>query len=94
MLFDMGSSLVHDNGVLLFFHKVDLKLRADIRGSTKAYYFKILKEWTRINCLPMTNAIGAPKIVSGSNLIICIILLDTCISNLYVADCIPCYIHL
>jgi hypothetical protein len=44
MLFDMGSSLVHDNGMLLFFHKDDLELRADFRGSTKAYYFKILKE--------------------------------------------------
>jgi hypothetical protein len=55
MVFDMGSSLVHDNGVLLFFHKDDLKLRADIRGSAKAYHFKILKEWTGINRLPMTS---------------------------------------
>jgi hypothetical protein len=36
MVFEFGSSLVHDNGMLLFFHKDDLKLRADIRGSTKA----------------------------------------------------------
>jgi hypothetical protein len=34
MVFDFGSSLVHDNGVLLLFHKEDLKLRASIRGST------------------------------------------------------------
>jgi hypothetical protein len=86
MVFDMGSSLVHDNGVLLLFHKNDLKLKADIRGSAKAYHFKILKEWTGINRLPMTSARDVSKTVSGSNLVICIILLDTCISNLYVAD--------
>jgi hypothetical protein len=86
MVFDMGSSLVHDNGVLLLFHKDDLKLRADIRGSAKAYHFKILKEWTGINRLPMTSARDVSKTISGSNLVICIILLDTCISNLYVAD--------
>jgi hypothetical protein len=86
MVFDMGSSLVHDNGVLLLFHKDELKLRADIRGSAKAYYFKILKEWMGINRLLMTSARDVSKTVSGSNLVICIILLDTCISNLYVAD--------
>jgi hypothetical protein len=90
MVFDMGSSLVHDNGVLLLFHKDDFKLRADIRGSAKAYHFKILKEWMGINRLPMTSARDVSKTVSGSNLVICIILLDTCISNLYVADYIPC----
>jgi hypothetical protein len=94
MVFDFGSSLVYDSGVLLLFHKDDLKLRADIRGSTKAYHFKILKEWMGINRLPMTNARDASKTISGSNLVICIILLDTCISNLYVVDYIPCYIHL
>jgi hypothetical protein len=94
MVFDIGGSLVHDNGVLLFFHKDDLKLRADIRGYSKAYNFSILKEWTRINRLPITNARDAFKTMSGSNLDICIILLDTCISILYVVDYIPCYIHL
>jgi hypothetical protein len=94
MVFDMGSSLVHDNGVLLLFHKDDLKLRVDIRGHSKAYHFSILKEWIGINRLPITNARDASKIVSGSNLVICIILLDTCISILYVADYIPCYFHL
>jgi hypothetical protein len=94
MLFDMGSSLVHDNGVLLLFHKDDLKLRADIRGHFKAYHFSILKEWTGINRLPITSVIDASKTVSGSNLVICIILLDTCISVLYVADYISCYFHL
>jgi hypothetical protein len=82
MVFDIGSSLVHDNGVLLFFHKDDLKLRADIRGYSKAYYFSILKEWTGINRLPITSAKDASKIMSSSNLVICIILLDTCISYL------------
>jgi hypothetical protein len=86
MVFNFGSSLVHDNGVLLLFHKADLKLRADIRGYSKAYHFSILKEWTRINRLPITSARDASKTMSGSNLVICIILLDTCISNLYVAD--------
>jgi hypothetical protein len=66
MEFDFGSSLVHDNGVLLFFHKDDLKLRADIRGSAKAYCFKILKEWTGINRLPLTSARDASKTVSDS----------------------------
>jgi hypothetical protein len=94
MVFDIGGSLVHDNGVLLFFHKDDLKLRADIRAYSKAYHFSILKEWTGINRLPITSGRDASKTVSGSNLVICITLLDTCISILYVADYIPCYIHL
>jgi hypothetical protein len=80
--------------VLLFFHKDNLKLRADIRGYSKAYHFSILKEWMGINRLPIISAKDASKIMSGSDLVICIILLDTCISNLYVADYIPCYILL
>jgi hypothetical protein len=94
MVFDIGSSLIHDNGVLLLFHKDNLKLRADIRGYSKAYHFSILKEWTGINCLLITSARDASKTVSGSNLVICIILLDTCISYLYIIDYIPCYFHL
>jgi hypothetical protein len=94
MVFDIGGSFVHDNGVLLLFHKDDLKLRADIRGYSKAYHFSILKEWTGINRLPITSARDASTTVSGSNLVICINLLDTCISIFYVADYIPCYIHL
>ena len=84
MVFDFGSFFVYDNGVLLLFHKDDLKLRANIKGYSKAYHFSILKEWMGINRLPISNA----------NLVICIILLDTCISNLYVVDNIPSYIHL
>jgi hypothetical protein len=94
MVFDFGGSLVHDNGVLLFFHKDDLKLRVDIRGFERAYHFKILKEWTGINHLPITSARDASKTVSGSSLIICFILLGTCILNLYVANYNPRYIHL
>jgi hypothetical protein len=71
--------MAYDNGVLLLFHKDDLKLRADIKGFSKAYHFKILKEWTGINRLPITNARDASKTVSGSSLAICFILLDTCI---------------
>jgi hypothetical protein len=69
MVFDFGSSLVHDNGVLLLIHNDDLKLRADIRGSTKAYHLKILKEWTGINCLPITSARDASKTLSDSCLV-------------------------
>jgi hypothetical protein len=79
MVFDFGSSFVHDNGVLLFFHKDDLQLRVDIKGSAKAYHFSILKEWIGINRLPITSARDASKIVSGSCLVICFILLNTCI---------------
>jgi hypothetical protein len=66
MVFDFGSSLVHDNGMLLLFHKDDLKLRADIRGYSKAYHFSILKDWTVINRLPITNARDASKTVNDS----------------------------
>jgi hypothetical protein len=69
MVFDFGSFLVHDNGALLLFHKDDLKLRADIRGYANAYHFKILKEWTGINWLPLTSARDVSKTVSGSNLV-------------------------
>jgi hypothetical protein len=79
MVFDFGSSLVHNNGVLLLFHKDDLKLTANIRSSAKAYHFKILKEWTGINHLPITSARDASKTVSGSSLVICFILVNTSI---------------
>jgi hypothetical protein len=69
MVFDFGSSLVHNNGVLLLFHKDDLKLRADIKGYSKAYHFSILKEWTGINRLPLTSARNASKRVSDSCLV-------------------------
>jgi hypothetical protein len=69
MVFDFGRPLVHDNGVLLLFHKDDLKLRADIKVSSKAYQFKILKEWTGINRLPITSARDASKTVSDSCLV-------------------------
>jgi hypothetical protein len=69
MVFDIGSSLVHDNGVLLFFHKDNLKFRADIRGFAKAYHFKILNEWTGINLLPITSARDASKTISDSFLV-------------------------
>jgi len=73
VVFAMGSSLVHDDGVLLLFHKDDLQLRADIRGSANAYHWKILKDWTGINRVPLTSARDATKTVSGSNLLDCII---------------------
>ena len=55
MVFEFGSSFVHDNGILLLFHKNDLKLRVDIRGFARAYHFKILKEWIGINSLSITD---------------------------------------
>ena len=69
MVFDFGSSLVHDSGVLHLFHKNGLKLKADIRGFTKAYHFKILKEWMGIKRLPITSARDASKIVRDSYLV-------------------------
>ena len=66
MVFDFGSSLVYDNGVLLLFHKDDLKLRTDSRGYSKAYHFFILKEWMGINSLPLTSARDASKTASDS----------------------------
>jgi hypothetical protein len=76
MVFDFGSSLAYDNGALLLFHKDDLKLRVNIRGFAKAYHFSILKEWTGINRLPITNARDASKTVSGSSIVICFILVN------------------
>ena len=93
MVFDIESSLIHDNGMFLLFHKDNLKLKTNIGAYSKAYYFSILKEWTEINCLPITSAKDVSKIVSRSNLIICIILLDAFISIFYVADYIPYYNH-
>jgi hypothetical protein len=66
ILFALGSSLVHDNGVFLLFHKDDLKLRASIRGFANAYHFSIMKDWTGINGLPITSARDASKTVSDS----------------------------
>jgi hypothetical protein len=66
LVFDFGSSLVHDNGALLLFHKDD----------ANAYHFKILKEWTGINRLPLTSARDSLKTVSGSSLVMCFILLN------------------
>jgi hypothetical protein len=79
MVFDFGSSLVHDNEAILLFHKDDLKLRANIRGFAKAYHFSILKQWMGINHLPITSAMDASKTVSGSSLVICFILVNTSI---------------
>jgi hypothetical protein len=93
-LFDFGSPLVHDNGVLLLFHKDDLKLRADIRGFAKAYHFKILKEWTGINHLLLTNARDASKTVSDSCLVTLFIISCSSIVDFYLADYILCFIHL
>ena len=77
--FALGSTLVHDSGVLLFFHKDDLKLRASIRGFAKAYNFSMLKEWTGINCLPITSARNTSKSVRDYRLMLCFIPFNTSI---------------
>jgi hypothetical protein len=94
LVFDFGSSLVHDNGAFLLFHKDDLKLRADIRGYAKAYHFSIFKEWTGINRLPITSPRDASKTVSGSSLLICFILVFTSIYDFHVVHHLSCYIVL
>ena len=70
---------MHDNGVFILFLKDDLKLRADIKDYSKAYHFSVLKKWTGIKCLPITNTRDASKTVNSSSLIICFILLNTSI---------------
>jgi hypothetical protein len=76
ILFALGSSLVHDNGVLLLIHKDDPKFRASIRGFAKAYHFSIMKDWTGINRLPITSARDASKIVNDSRFMLCLILFN------------------
>ena len=66
-------------GLLLFFHKDDMKLRTDIRGYSKAYYFKILKVWIEINHLLITSTKDVSKTMSGSILVMYFILLNTSI---------------
>jgi hypothetical protein len=94
LVLDFGSSLVHNDGVLLFFHLDNLQLRANIRGFMKAYHFSILKEWKGINCLPITNGKDSSKTVSESCIVKFFILLDTCIIDFYLADRISCFILL
>ena len=66
MVFEFGSSIIHDNRVLLLFQNDDMKLRVDIKGFAKIYYFKILKEWTEIKHLPITSTRDASKTMSDS----------------------------
>jgi hypothetical protein len=67
------------NAIFVHQRTLGVKLKADIKGYAKAYHFSILKEWTRINRLPITNPKDASKTVSGSNLVICFILINTSI---------------
>jgi hypothetical protein len=77
MVFEFGSSLVHNNRMLLFLHKDNLQLSTNIRGYSKAYHFFILKEWTGLNHWPITSARDSSKTVSDSCLDICFILLNS-----------------
>jgi hypothetical protein len=86
-MLDVGSLLVHDNRVLLFFHSDNLQLMADVKGFIKAYHFSILKEWMEINRLPVTIGKDSSKIVSESYKVIFFILLDSCIVDSYLIDC-------
>ena len=92
--FALGSTLVHDDGVLLLFHKDDLKLRALIRSTAKAYHFSMLKEWTGINRLPITSARDKSKTVRDYRFMLCFIPFNTSILNFYVANHITHFIHL
>jgi hypothetical protein len=94
MVFDFASGLVHDNGVLLLFHLDDLQMRADIRGCMKAYHFSFFKEFMGVNCLQLTSARNASKIVSESCIFKFTILIDTCFMDLSFTNCICCFIHL
>ena len=95
MVFDMESSFVYDNGVLVLFHKDDLKLKANIRGSAKGLPLQDLEGMDRYQpfasdqchrCIK-DNKWFQPCHLHHSFLYICI-------SNLYVANCMPYYIHL
>jgi hypothetical protein len=94
LLFDFENSLVHDNGVLPLFYKDNLKLEVDIRGFAKAYHFKILKEWTGINRLPLTSTRDVSKTVSDSCLVTLFIVSCSLIVDFYLVDHILCFIHL
>ena len=90
MVFDFGSLLVHDNGVLLLLYQDNLRLMVNIKGYCKAYHFSIFKG---INQLPITNTKDASKTVSDSYLVMYFILLNTLIFDFYLADYISCFIH-
>jgi hypothetical protein len=80
--------------MLLLFHLDNLELRANIRGFMKAYHFLLLKEWMGVNYLGMTSGRDSSKVVSESLIVIFFILLDTCIIDFYLDDCISCFILL
>jgi hypothetical protein len=92
--FGLGSTLVHDGGMLLFFHKDDLKLRALIRSTARAYHFSMLKEWTGINRLPITSAKDTSKTVRDYRLMLCFNLFNASILDFHVANHISCFLHL
>jgi hypothetical protein len=92
--FALGSTLVHDGGALLLFHKDDLKLRALIRSTARAYHFTMLKEWTGINRLPITSARDSSKTVSDYRLMLCFIPLNASILDFRVANHLLPFIHL
>ena len=75
--------MVHDNGVLLFFHPDDLQMKADIRGCLKAYHFSLFKEFMGVNRLQLTSARNASKTVS-----------ESCILKYFVSLALPSLISL
>ena len=66
IVFEFASGLVHNNGVLLFFHLDDLQMKANIRGYLKAYHFSLFKEFMGVNRLQLTSARNASKTMSES----------------------------
>jgi hypothetical protein len=70
MVFDFGSSLVHDDEVLLLFHSDNLQLKANIKGFMKAYHFLLFNECMGINCLQMTSGRDLSETMSESRILI------------------------
>ena len=65
-VFEFASGLVHDSGILLFFHPDDLQMKADIRGCLKAYHFSLFKEFIGVNRLQLTSPRNSSKTMSDS----------------------------
>ena len=94
IVFYFASGLIHDNGVLLLFYLDNLHMRADIRGYMKAYHFSLFKEFMGVNCLQLTIARNASKIVSELCILKFTMVIDTYFIDLSITNCIHCFIHL
>jgi hypothetical protein len=64
IVFDFASTHVHNRGAVLLLHSDDAKIKTNLKGFIKAYYFVVFKEWLSINSLRMTSAKDHFKTVS------------------------------